>query len=187
MLNGGRARGTGLAAVCRMFVPPGGRSIHFPIHFLLVLMSLNQRVVDDMKTAMREGDKLRLETLRMLRASFLELEKSGREVTYERELSVVIKHVKGRKEAADMYRQAGRDDLAVREDSEREIIEEYLPAQLSDDEIVAELREIIAVTGASSPADFKLAMPRAAAATKGRADGARVSALLKELLSNLGT
>lgn len=150
-------------------------------------MSLNQQVVDDMKSALRDGDKVRLETLRMLRASFLELEKSGQDVTPDREMAVVIKHAKGRKEAADMYRQAGREDLAAKEEAERAIIEEYLPKQMSDDEIVEELRSIILATGASSPADFKLVMPRAAATTKGRADGARVSALLKDLLSNSGT
>lgn len=150
-------------------------------------MSLNQQVVDDMKSALRDGDKVRLETLRMLRASFLELEKSGQDVTPDREMAVVIKHAKGRKEAADMYRQAGREDLAAKEEAERAIIEEYLPKQMSDDEIVEELRSIILATGASSPADFKLVMPRAAATTKGRADGARVSALLKALLSNSGT
>ncbi len=123
----------------------------------------------------------------MLRASFLELEKSGQDVTPDREMAVVIKHAKGRKEAADMYRQAGREDLAAKEEAERAIIEEYLPKQMSDDEIVEELRSIILATGASSPADFKLVMPRAAATTKGRADGARVSALLKALLSNSGT
>jgi len=150
-------------------------------------MSLNEQIVDDIKSALKAGDRVRLETLRMIRAALLELEKSGTTVTHEKELEAVMKQAKRRRDAADQYRDAGREDLAQKEEAELAIVEEYLPRQLSDAELERELRAIIAATGASSIADVKLVMPRAMSALKGRADGSRISALARELLSGRGT
>jgi uncharacterized protein len=147
-------------------------------------MSLSEQVNEDMKTAMRSGEKLRLETLRLLRASMLELQKSGKDVSADDELKAVMNQAKRRKDAAEQYRNAGRVDLAEKEESELKIIEAYLPAQMNDDEIRAGVRAIIAETGAKGPDDFKLVMPKAMGAMRGKADGGRVQAIVKEELAN---
>jgi len=150
-------------------------------------MTINERIVDDMKAALKSGERLRLETLRMVRAAILELQKSGKVVTPEMEMDAVVKQGKRRRDAADQYRSVGRDDLAEKEEAELSIIQEYLPRQLTDDEIRAELRSIIEETGARAMSDVKLVMPRAMGAMKGRADGGRVQALVRELLAGEAT
>lgn len=150
-------------------------------------MTINDRIVDDMKVALKSGERLRLETLRMVRAAILELQKSGKVVTPEMEMDAVVKQGKRRRDAADQYRSVGRDDLAEKEEAELSIIQEYLPKQLTDDEIRAELRLIIDETGACAMSDVKLVMPRAMGAMKGRADGGRVQALVRELLAGGAT
>jgi uncharacterized protein YqeY len=146
-------------------------------------MELSERIGNDMKEAMRSGEKLRLEVLRSLRAAMLELEKSGREsVTTDDQLKAVMNQAKRRKDAAEQFRAASRVDLAEKEEAELVIIEEYLPKQLSDDEIRAEVARIIAETGASGPGDFKVVMPKAVAAMRGRADGSRIQGVVKAAL-----
>jgi uncharacterized protein len=146
-------------------------------------MELSERINSDMKEAMRSGEKLRLETIRSLRAAMLELEKSGREsVSADDELKAVMNQAKRRKDAAEQFRAAGRVDLAEKEEAELAIIQGYLPQQLSDEEIRAEVARIVAETGASGPGDFKVVMPKAVAATRGRADGSRVQAAVKAAL-----
>lgn len=147
-------------------------------------MSLSEQVNEDMKTAMRSGEKLRLETLRSLRASMLELQKSGKDVSADDELKAVMNQAKRRKDAAEQYRNAGRIDLAEKEESELKIIEAYLPQQMNDDEIRDGVRAIIAEVGAKGPDDFKLVMPKAMGAMRGKADGGRVQAIVKEELQN---
>ena len=93
-----------------------------------------------------------------------------------------MNQAKRRKDAAEQFRAAGRAELAEKEDAELEIIEAYLPKQLSDEEIGAEVGRIIAETGASGPGDFKTVMPQAMAAMRGRADGSRVQAAVKAAL-----
>jgi uncharacterized protein YqeY len=146
-------------------------------------MELAERIGNDMKEAMRSGEKLRLETIRSLRAAILELEKSGKGATTdEDELKAVMNQAKRRKDAAEQFRAAGRIDLAEKEEAELVIIEEYLPKQLSDGEIRAEVDRIVAETGASGPGDFKTVMPKAMAAMRGRADGNRVQAAVRAAL-----
>jgi uncharacterized protein YqeY len=113
----------------------------------------------------------------------LELEKSGKDaITDEDELKAVANQAKRRKDAAEQFRAAGRNDLADKEDAELAIIETYLPKQLSDEEIQAEIRAIVDETGAQGPGDFKLVMPKAMASMRGRADGSRVQAAVKQAL-----
>lgn len=146
-------------------------------------MELSDRIGNDMKEAMRGGEKLRLETLRSLRAAMLELQKSGKgAVTDDDELKAVMNQAKRRKDASEQFRAAGRIDLADKEDAELAFIEQYLPTQLSDDEITAEVRQIVAQTGAAGPGDFKLVMPKAMESMRGRADGGRVQAALRKAL-----
>ncbi|MBS1912543.1 MAG: GatB/YqeY domain-containing protein [Bacteroidetes bacterium] len=145
-------------------------------------MTLGEKITEDLTNAMKAGDKLRLETLRMLRAAMLELQKSGKDTSPDDELRAVQNQGKRRKDAAEQYRAAGRADLAEKEEAELKIIEEYLPQQLSEEEIRAQVRAIITEAGASGPGDFKLVMPKAMGALRGRADGARVQAIVKEEL-----
>jgi uncharacterized protein YqeY len=146
-------------------------------------MRLSERIGNDMKEAMRSGEKLKLETLRSLRAALLELEKSGKEnVSDDDELKAVMNQAKRRKDAAEQFRAAGRVELAEKEEAELKFIEEYLPKQLSDDEIRAEVQRIVAETGATGPDDFKNVMPKAMASMRGRADGGRVQSAVREAL-----
>lgn len=149
-------------------------------------MTLTEQISEDLKNAMKSGDRLRTETLRMLRAALLELEKSGNEVTAELELKAVQNQAKRRKDAAEQYRNANRADLAEKEESELSMIVDYLPKQVGDDEIRTVVQGIIAETGAAGPGDFKTVMPKSMGALRGRADGAKVQAIVKEELERKG-
>jgi uncharacterized protein YqeY len=122
----------------------------------------------------------------MLRAALLELQKSGNEVTPDNEMKAVQNQAKRRKDAIEQFRLAGRDDLADKEADELKIIEAYLPSQLDDDEIRSQVRAIVEETGAAGPNDFKMVMPKAVAAMRGRADGSRIQAIVREELQAKG-
>lgn len=148
-------------------------------------MTLAERITTDLKEAMKAGDKLRLETLRMIRASVLEFEKSGagRPMTEDEEIAILNQASKKRRDAIEQFEKAGRTEMAEKERAELAIIAQYLPAQLSDDEIRAELATIIATMGASSPADLGKVMGMAVKGLKGRADGSTIQRLARELLT----
>lgn len=145
-------------------------------------MTITERISSDLTNAMKAGEKLRVETLRMVRAALLELAKSGNDVTDELEMKALQNQAKRRKDAAEQFRNASRLDLAEKEEAELRIIEEYLPKQLGDDEIRDAVRAIVEETGATGPGDFKNVMPKAMGALRGRADGGRVQAIVKEEL-----
>jgi uncharacterized protein YqeY len=118
-------------------------------------MSLKTRVSDEIKAAMKARDKLRLETLRSIKKVILEKETAVRpagqdELTAEQELEVLTQLAKQRKDSVTQYQNAGRDDLAEKEAQELAIIEEYLPQQLSDDDVAAIIDGLIAQTGATT-------------------------------------
>ncbi|MCI0560354.1 MAG: GatB/YqeY domain-containing protein [Nitrososphaera sp.] len=146
--------------------------------------TLNERVTEDMKTAMRSGDKTRLETLRSLRAHFIELSKRGENkgITPEDELAVLMSAVKKRKEAIEMYRQGKREELARQEEQELEIINEYLPKQATREEAEQVVSRLVAQTGAVTAKDFGKVMPLAMKELKGRIDGKVVQELVKAKL-----
>ncbi|ACY48611.1 GatB/YqeY domain-containing protein [Rhodothermus marinus] len=151
-------------------------------------MSLKEKLTEDLKAAMRARDEARLRTIRALRAALMEreiAERKGGEATLtpEQELEVLQKEAKRRREAIEQFRAAGREDLVQKEEEELKIIEEYLPRQLSDDEIRAVLEEIIEAVGARSVRDMGRVMKEAMARMRGQADGRRVSELARELLS----
>ncbi|BBM70049.1 GatB/YqeY domain-containing protein [Rhodothermus marinus] len=151
-------------------------------------MSLKEKLTEDLKAAMRARDEARLRTIRALRAALMEreiAERKGGEATLtpEQELEVLQKEAKRRREAIEQFRAAGREDLVQKEAEELKIIEEYLPRQLSDDEIRAVLEEIIEAVGARSVRDMGRVMKEAMARMRGQADGRRVSELARELLS----
>lgn len=153
------------------------------------MSTLQERLSEDLKTAMRAKDPVRLRTIRSLRAALLEKEIGERqggaaELSEEQAVAVLTKQAKQRRDAIQQYQDAGRDDLVQKEQEELEIIESYLPRQLSDDEIRAELHQIIAGTGgAASLKDMGKIMGTAMVQLRGRADGSRVQAIVRELLS----
>lgn len=151
-------------------------------------MSLKDRISDDIKAAMKAKDKLRLETVRSIKKVILEKESEVRPqgqdaLTEAQELEVLTQLAKQRRDAIEQYSQAGRDDLAEKEAQELAILNEYLPAQLSDAEVEAIIEELIAATGASGPKDMGKVMGPAMKRMKGQADGAKVQALVKAKLA----
>lgn len=150
-------------------------------------MSLKDRITADIKAAMKAKDKVRLETVRSIKKVILEKESTlraqGQEaLTADQDLEVLTQLAKQRKDAAEQYTQAGRAELAAAEAAELAIIEEYLPAQLSDAEIEAVIEGLIAKIGATSAKDMGKVMGPAMKELKGRAEGAKVQALVKAKL-----
>lgn len=148
-------------------------------------MNLKEKINLDLKEAMKSGDKIRLETIRSIRALILEFDKSGsgKEFTDEEALRILTAAAKKRKEAIEQYTKANRHDLADKEIAELKIIEEYLPKQLSEDEILDEVKKIAAEVGAKDKNDFAKVMPIAAKSLKGKADGKVIRDIVEKFLS----
>ncbi|PIP76631.1 MAG: glutamyl-tRNA amidotransferase [Ignavibacteria bacterium CG22_combo_CG10-13_8_21_14_all_37_15] len=147
-------------------------------------MALREKISEDMKTAMKSGDKIRLETIRSIRALILEFDKSGvnRELTPEDEIAMLSTAVKKRRESVEMFTKAGRMDLAGKESAELNILQEYLPKQLSEDELIEEIKNIALQVNASTRADFAKLMPAAMKQFKGKAEGKIVKSLVEKFL-----
>lgn len=147
-------------------------------------MSLELKVNEQMKEAMKSGDKLRLETLRSIRAGIIEFSKngSGLQMNEEAEIKLLNSLAKKRKDAIEMYEQAGRIDLKEKEFKELTIIQEFLPAQISEKEIMEIIKGIIEKTGASGSKDFGKVMGPSMKALSGKADGTKIQTLVKEML-----
>ncbi len=148
-------------------------------------MNLEQKVMSELKTAMLTKDEKSLRSLRAIKAAILlakTSEGSGGELKEEDEIKLLQKLVKQRKDSLEIYRQQNRSDLAQKEQEEIEVIEKFLPQQLSADELKAELTVIIREVGAASPADMGKVMGVATKKLAGKADGKTISALVKELL-----
>jgi uncharacterized protein len=141
-------------------------------------VQLADRVKQDLTTAMKAGDKDRVSALRLVLS---ELQKAAKEGDGD-ELAVLRRERKRRLESATAFRDGGRPELADGEEAEAQVIEAYLPAELSDDELRAIVAAAVAETGASSPKDMGLVMKASMARVAGRADGKRVSALAQESL-----
>jgi uncharacterized protein YqeY len=145
--------------------------------------SLKERITEDMKAAMRGGDKERLGTIRMLQAAIKQREVDERITLDDAQvLAVIEKMVKQRKESIVQFEQGGRADLASKEKAEIEQLQAYLPVQLSDAEVDALIRETIAATGATSIKDMGKVMGAVKAKAAGRADMGAVSARIKAAL-----
>jgi hypothetical protein len=145
-------------------------------------MSLLEQVSNDTKDAMRAGDRERVGALRMIVNELQKAHKDANGDTAD-EIAVLQRERKRRVEAADAYRDAGRDDLADSETREADLIAGYLPAQLGDDELRAIVGDVVAASGATSPKDMGKVMSQVMPKVQGRADGKRVSAMVKELLT----
>ncbi|MCU7490915.1 MAG: GatB/YqeY domain-containing protein [Bacteroidota bacterium] len=147
-------------------------------------MSLKDKINEDLKNAMKSGDKLRLETIRSIRALILEFEKSGsgKTLNEEEEIRMLSTAAKKRKDSIEQYRAAKRDDLADKEEAEMKIIMEYMPKQLTEQEVEDTVRRLASETGAASKADFPKLMPLAMKELKGKADGKVVKSIVEKVL-----
>jgi len=144
---------------------------------------LEQRINEDMKQAMKAGEKGRLSAIRMLRAAIKDRQiELGREPGEDELMGLIAKLVKQRKDAAAQYAEAGRSDLEARELAEAALYEAYLPEPLSDDEVRSLVDKAISDTGAAGMRDMGRVMARLRPAVQGRTDMGRLSALVKERL-----
>ncbi len=149
-------------------------------------MSLKAQIEADIKSAMLAKDKDRLRALRSVKSLILlaETEKGAKaELTEDDEIKLLTKAAKQRRESAEVYQSQNRQDLEAVELSELSVIEEYLPKQLSEEEILEKLKEIISETGAQGPQDMGKVMGVATKYLAGQADGKVISVLVKSLLS----
>ncbi len=147
-------------------------------------MNLEIKINEELKSATKAGDKVRMETLRSIRAGILELQKSGidREMNEQDELKILQNGAKKRRDAIDMYLQANRPELADKEKAELAIIEEFLPKQLSQAEVEAEVKKVITETGATDMSGLGKVMGAAMKALAGKADGKLVQQTVRSML-----
>ena len=149
-------------------------------------MSLEQKIMTELKAAMLAKDEAALRSLRAVKAAILLAKTSeggSGELKEEDEIKILQKLVKSRKDSLEIFQQQNRTDLAKKEEEEIAVIEKFLPKQMSAEEVKAELSSIIASVGASSPADMGKVMGVATKQLAGKADGKTISMLVKELLS----
>jgi uncharacterized protein YqeY len=149
-------------------------------------MSLEQKIMADLKTAMLAKDEAGLRSLRAIKAAIIlakTAEGANGEVTEAEEVKLLQKLVKSRKDSLEIFQQQNRPELAKKEEEESTIIEKFLPKQMSTDEVKVVLTKIIEEVGASSPADMGKVMGAATKQLAGKADGKTISSLVKELLA----
>jgi uncharacterized protein YqeY len=148
-------------------------------------VSLRERIQDDTTAAMRSGDVLRRDVLRMASSAAYNLEKEQqRELSEDQLIGVLTREVKQRRESVEAYRSGGREDLASREEAEIAILQEYLPEPLTDEQLDALVGEGIAATGSATPRDLGKVMGWLAPRTRGRAEGKVVSAKVAAALAD---
>ena len=149
-------------------------------------MSLKDKINADLKDAMKNKDKVKLNTVRSIRALILDFEKSGaaKELSAEDELKMLSSAAKKRREAAEQFENAGRLELAENEKKELEIIEQYLPKQLSELEILEKVTTLAKEVGAINKADFAKLMPLAMKSLKGKADGNVIRKMVEKALGD---
>ena len=150
-------------------------------------MNLEQRIMAEMKDAMKAKDEAALRSLRAIKAEIIKAKTepgAGGEISGDKEISMLQKMVKQRRDALEIYQTQNRPELAQKEQEEITVIERFLPAQMSEEELKQELRQIISATGASSPADMGKVMGVASKQLAGRAEGKAISAAVKALLAS---
>ncbi len=149
-------------------------------------MTLRDQLNDDLKTAMRAKDALRLLVIRGVKAGILAQETRAQRVTLGDDgiLQVIVKEIKERKDANEEFRKAGRDDLVEKNEKEIEILNEYLPAPLTEDDLDLLIVGAIQQTGASGPKDMGKVMALVNPQVRGRADGKHVAELVKSRLNS---
>ena len=148
-------------------------------------MSLELTINEAIKTAMREKDKVALDSLRAVKSQILLLktEAKGADVSAEQEIAILQRMIKQRKDSYEQFVSQNRTDLAKVEAAQMKVIEQFLPAQLTAEELEAEIKKIIAETGAESIKDLGKVMGTASKALAGKSDGKSISEMVKKLLS----
>lgn len=147
-------------------------------------MSLQEQISAALKDAMRARDEAKMTTLRLLLTAIKKREKEARSLLEDQEvISVITSQIKQRRESIEQYRQAGREDLAQTEENELQILQGYMPEQVSEEEISNTLDEIIAEVGAVSMKDMGKVMKAAMAKLAGKAEGGAINAMVKAKLS----
>jgi uncharacterized protein len=151
-------------------------------------MSLKERIDAEIKAAMKSKDKVRLETVRGIKKFIIEKEVSVRPsgqdgLTEAQEMEILAQIAKQRRDSIEQYRKGGREDLVAQEEAELVIVEEYLPPQMSDEEISGVIDEVIASAGATSAKEMGKVMAAAMQQLKGKADGKKIQDMVKAKLS----
>jgi uncharacterized protein YqeY len=146
---------------------------------------LKQKLADDLKASLKSGDKSRCSTLRMIMAAIQNAEIAKRSELEDADvIGILSKEVKQHRESIDSFKQGNRQELVAKEEAELNIIQEYLPQQMTREEIMTAAKQIIEETGAKGPADKGKVMPRIIALCKGKADGREINDIVTELLSS---
>ena len=153
-------------------------------------MSISEQLAEQLKAAMKGGDKLRLGVLRMVRSRVQEAEvaaraKKGRDYTLndEEATAVIAAYAKQRRDSIDSYREGGREEMAKQEEAELAVLQEYLPKQLSEEEVRAIVQEAVTACNATSPQQMGAVMGKVMPQVKGVADGKLVNQIARELLT----
>ena len=149
------------------------------------MMSLELTISEAIKTAMKDKDKVALDSLRAVKSQImlLKTEAKGAEVSPEQEIAILQRMIKQRKDSYEQFTAQNRADLAEVEEAQMKVIERFLPKQLSDEELETEMKKIIAETGAESAKDLGKVMGAASKALAGKSDGKSISEMAKKLLS----
>ena len=151
-----------------------------------LIMTLRDRLEDDIRNSMRQRDQARLDALRFLKFAVQAVEKERRETLDDQAMfEVVSKQVSDRRDSVKAFRDGGRTELADKEAADLAVLGEYLPPQLGQDEIVALIREVVAEVGAAGPRDRGKVMGRLMPQVRGKADGTEVNRLAGEILESL--
>lgn len=146
-------------------------------------MSVGSKIADDLKEAMKSGDKVRVSVLRMIRSEIKNREIDKGEALSDDDIMAVVRSFsKKAKDSIEQFSAAGRTDLSDKEEKELAVIESYLPAQLSDEDLKTLIKDVIAETGAGSMRDMGKVMKAVMAKAQGQADGKTVNSLVKEVL-----
>jgi uncharacterized protein YqeY len=145
---------------------------------------LPQKLTDDLKQAMKGGDTVKRSVIRLVMAAIKNAEIAKQKALEDSDiLGVIAKEIRQRKESIEAFKEGNRPELAANEEAEMAILEAYMPAQMSRDEIVAEARKVIEEVGAESIRDKGKVMPQLIAKLKGKADGREINEVVTELLS----
>jgi len=145
---------------------------------------LKQKLADDLKQALRQGDKVRRSVIRLVIAAINNAEIARQAILNDADIyGVISKEIRQRKESIEAFKQGNRQDLVAQEEAELAILQQYLPQQMSHEEIIAEARRVIGEVGAKGLSDKGKVMPKLIAQLKGRADGREINEIVTELLS----
>lgn len=146
---------------------------------------LKQKLTDDLKQAMRAGDKVRRSVIRLAMAAIKNAEIARHAALDDTDiLGIIAKEARQRQESIEAFRQGNRQDLVAQEEAELAVLKEYLPRQMTREEIIAAARQVIEEVGAQGPSDKGKVMPQLIAQLKGKADGREINAIVTELLGS---